>query len=354
MGKDKGMESAGTPLLLPLWCLGRYSLQTFLKFPVGRRLTLAVARRQVPEMWHYMGIELWNVCNLRCKMCPYPQMTRRKERMPMELYKRIIDDAAESGIQYVSLSVTNEPLLDERLPKAIRYAKSKGLPVGLTSNGTLATPAKMAEILETGIDRIIFSFDGATKETYETIRVGADFETTRDNIVQVIQERNRRGLARPAIAINYVVQEDNKHEVEMFRGSWRGIADEVNTFGMQDQKGVGVRFEELSYKHAYPCPRLLVDWLVVLPDGKCALCCNDYDGRFILGDLTKQSIRDVRNSPAFKEVAELFLSGRGDEIPLCRETKCDGIYSSAAFWWERQLAASFHMPRLAREVGAPV
>jgi hypothetical protein len=101
MREDRSKGLDGTPLPLPIWRLGRYSLYTFLKFPVGRHLTLAVARRQVSEMWRYIGIELWNVCNLRCKMCPYPQMTRKKERMPMELYRRIIDDAAESGVTII-------------------------------------------------------------------------------------------------------------------------------------------------------------------------------------------------------------------------------------------------------------
>jgi MoaA/NifB/PqqE/SkfB family radical SAM enzyme len=200
-------------------------------------------------------------------MCPYPQMTRKKEHMPMELYRKIIDDAVECRIKYVDLNVYNEPLPNDRLPEVIRYAKIKGLPEGFTSNGTVATSNEMAEILETGIDEIIISFDGSSKDTYEKIRVGARFEVTQANILHTIREPNRLGLDKPLKRVTCVmqeIQEDNKHDVEKYEASWQGVADEV---------------------------------------------------------------------------------------PICREGECFGIYDVAAFWWRRQLVAMLHMLRLTGRPG---
>jgi sulfatase maturation enzyme AslB (radical SAM superfamily) len=76
--RDEKERCGGTPLPSPLWRLGGYGFQAFLKLPVVRRAILALARRQMPDMWRYISIEPWTACNLRCKVCHYPQMTRKK------------------------------------------------------------------------------------------------------------------------------------------------------------------------------------------------------------------------------------------------------------------------------------
>ena len=112
-------------------------------------------------------------------MCPYPDMTREKVLMSMDLFKKIIDDATTNSIKEVCLNFYNEPLLDPLLFERIKYAKSKGLRVMFNSNGCLLTEEKINALLDSGLDSITFSFDAATKETYEKTRVGGDFEKTK-------------------------------------------------------------------------------------------------------------------------------------------------------------------------------
>ena len=137
-----------------------------------------------------IDIETYNVCNLRCIMCSHPNMTREKVQMGMDLFKKIVDEAVASGVRGACLSNCNEPLLDPLLFERIKYAKSRGMQdVVCVSNGTLLTRDKVDKLLDSGLDSIYFSFDGATKDTYEKIRVGANFKKTRGNILRLIRER---------------------------------------------------------------------------------------------------------------------------------------------------------------------
>jgi MoaA/NifB/PqqE/SkfB family radical SAM enzyme len=165
-------------------------------------------------------------------MCPYELMTRKKEKMSMELFKRIIDDAVTSGIKVITLNFYNEPLCDDLLFDRIRYARSKGMVVGFFSNGTIN---KNLEILESGLDFIIFSFDGATKDTYEKIRRGANFERTKENIIDLIRERNKRGLSKPHVTISMRIQNENFSEVKDFK-AWGKLADNIHIGPSEDRR----------------------------------------------------------------------------------------------------------------------
>lgn len=62
-----------------------------------------------------LTIEPNNICNLRCIMCPYKRMKRKKETMPMNLFKKAIDEAKELGVKDVHLTQYNEPFTDKQL-----------------------------------------------------------------------------------------------------------------------------------------------------------------------------------------------------------------------------------------------
>ena len=257
---------------------------------IYRRLYYAHIRKQASHGFSSLVIEGYNVCNLRCVMCPYPVMTREKILMSMELFQKIIDDAVTNNIRVVCLNDYNEPLLDSLLFERIKYAKSKDIQVTFNSNGCLLTDEKISALLNSGLDSVYFSVDGGTKEAYESVRIGANFEKTRDNIVRLIKERNRRGLQKPSVFITFATQKSNYHSIKAFRSFWQGLANGVSINEVDSRSIDGLLPAELNKRnhprHLYPCPRLFNE-MCVLSNGKVALCCMDYDGSIILGDLNK-------------------------------------------------------------------
>ena len=76
----------------------------------------------------HLDIELTNRCNLNCKFCPYhsedaPFKPNIYEDMDFEMYKQIIDEGSKKGLKAVKLNYRGEPLLYDKLPEAIKYAK---------------------------------------------------------------------------------------------------------------------------------------------------------------------------------------------------------------------------------------
>lgn len=352
--KGENLKQFQQAAALKLYLLAKETLVFLHRFPFSRSLTFSLARKQASQMWQVVSIEPHNVCDLRCKMCPYVDTTRRKEQMSMELYQKIVDDAVDAGINFLNLSFYNEPFLDSLIFDRIGYAKGKGLRVEFFSNGKSLTQEKISSILDTEVDRITFSFDGASKQTYEKIRIGGDFERTKDNILALLQERRRRGLKRPFVNISLVAQEDNQRELKQFLRLWTTFADQVAIWPVDNRKQAGLPVENLriGQKHPYPCVRLLHDELVVMSNGKVALCCRDYDGSVILGDLCRQSIKEVRASAVYKEISRLHLAGKGDAIPLCE--KCGYLYTCHFIWWLRYFSHIYPLSRLARRLREPL
>lgn len=311
----------------------------WINFPAVCELYRKIYSRQITKKTSlglsWAQIETINMCNLRCKMCSLPEMTRKKTIMDMDLFKKIIDDAAESGIKKIWLNLFGEPLLDPLIFSRIKYAKSKSLYAGFNSNGTLLSADKAERLLETGLDEVIFSIDGALKETYERIRVGASFNEVKANIINTIEMRNKAGYQNPAIKVHFVIQKDNFNEIAEFNSFWTGIADSISTemaFPISEKVKDLSLLKRTKQRYTYPCPNIF-SHLTVLSDGMVPLCCVDFNGQIIIGDLNVQTITEVWNSGTFKNLRELHLAGKGAQIKLCRETNCSFLRKSNWAWW---------------------
>jgi sulfatase maturation enzyme AslB (radical SAM superfamily) len=247
---------------------------------VYNRLYYFLIRQQSSHGLIRIEIEGYNICNLKCIMCPYQNMTRNKVLMNMDLFKKIIDDAAINGGKEIGLNFYNEPFLDPLLFERISYVKGKKIHVYFNSNGSILDNAKIDGILNSGLDSIVFSFDGGTKEIYEKIRVGADFEQTKDNILSLIRERNKRKLKKPNVFINFVVQKDNYNEIKILKDFWGELIDGINISEVDNRLTHALSPAQLKssgFRRLYPCRRIF-QVMNVMSNGKVALCCRDFDG----------------------------------------------------------------------------
>ena len=162
-------------------------------------------------------IEPSNVCNSACLMCPYPKMTRPKEVMSMELFKRIVDDCVQNGISKFNLNFYNEPFLDPMIFERIEYLKSKNVRIQLFSNGSVLDDNKIDRIIESGLNDIRFSIDGVKKETYEKIRKGLNFEKNYLKYFKTYRKKKELKSSSPCVAVVFVRSADNEGEQGEFK-----------------------------------------------------------------------------------------------------------------------------------------
>jgi len=272
-------------------------------------------------------IEPYNVCNLRCVMCPYPKMKRAKELMSMELFKKIVSEAKELGYTTVTLQMYSEPLLDPHIIERIKFVKSLGMKAGFFTNAMLLD-GKMADaLLDSGLDWIKFSVDAGSKEDYDKIRIGGDWERVKNNIISFQNKRRERGLSTPRITVFMIRQKSNEKNIVSHKNFWSEWSDDVNISAV-DNRADDKRSSDL-HGVAYPC--FEPNHPTVLSNGRLVLCCLDYEGEMVLGDLKRQSLREIIESEGYRRVAGLHMSFRGDQIKMCKN--CTRLYRNAAFYW---------------------
>lgn len=268
-------------------------------------------------------IEPTNYCNLECICCPVPQMSRKRGYMGFDLFKKIIDEAAQIGVKQVDFFLHGEPLLHPRFIEMVSYIKTKNLRIIITTNGTLFEKEKTDQLLHSGInsnDMVLFSILGYSKEVHEMVQKGVNHEKVVNNLRYMLELRKKLKLNSPKIGVEFYIIPENKHEKNQYEEFWRGIVDSVNihiasySFGYVEKKEVNIPPRNNSCWLLWK--RMCITW-----DGYVISCTIDTNGKYILGDLNKQSIREIWNSKKMISLKKLHKKRKFQEIPLC--SKCD-------------------------------
>jgi MoaA/NifB/PqqE/SkfB family radical SAM enzyme len=288
-----------------------------------RRLLLAAGRERAPILPEIVQIESTNICNAKCVFCPRDEMHRRQGVMDMDLFKKIVDECATLGITHVRVHNYGEPFLDRQLVEKVRYAKARGIQeVGMISNGSLITEELARGMIEAGLDAINISVDASGKEVFERTRLNLDYDTVIGNVRTLARLRKESGRTHPKLILSFVRQ-NNSADEQAFIREWSQVADKIHITDLHNWAGTLNAKSDVNY----PCYRL---WLTftVLWDGRVSLCCADFDGRHILGDLRTSTIAEVWNSPAYRAVRRQHLESGGPEI--CRS--CDLPKKDSPLW----------------------
>ena len=282
-------------------------------------------RNKIKNLPLEVTIEPNNICNLRCVMCPYQRMKRKRETMSMDLFKKIVDQAKELGCRDIHLTQYNEPFTDKLLFERIAYLNKKGMRSSFYSNGTILTKEIRKNVLENPPTIIRFSVDGATKETFEAVRRGAVYEKVVENIKALVAERNEKKMKLPRIEVFFTVLDRNKKETKEFLKQWKDECDAVSLYPADSRESES--FVGFDYKKLKPYPCFNPKRVLVLSNGKVVLCCVDIEGEVVLGDLNKQTLKDVFDSPIFKSISKSQFD-RTCKIPMCKN--CSKLYIDSA------------------------
>lgn len=270
-------------------------------------------------------IELTNACNLRCVMCYNRLMKRKKGFMDADTYKLILDNAREIGIKMVGLYTTGESFLHPQIFDFIKLAKDRGFEyVYVTTNGIVLNEERIKKIFDSGLDSLKFSIDGTSKETYEKIRIGGNFEVLYNNI-KMVREMRDALKSKLKIYASFVLVNDNRHELNKFKEFWKGLIDEVMIVVVGNQSSLQVKeFNKLVPEHLKNkiiktrdhC-NLLWNRVVMTYDGKFTLCSEDFEGELIYGDIHKESMREAWNNEKMKAYRNMWKTRDFRLSPRC-------------------------------------
>ena len=289
------------------------------------------AKKLTSPTW--ITFETNTTCNSNCIMCPRSSLTRKLAFMDMTVFKTIVDKLAEvKSIKQICLNGFGEPLLDPYIFERVDYIKSKmDVPVMFFTNGSMLK-RRAEELLNSKVDEINISFNGTEKEYNKVMRT-LDFKETRDGILYFINERKRLGKTTPRVYMScvYVSPDFDK---EQFKKDWEGIVDSIFLMPAERwgdiEQDKDIPFVPQPYKEKSWACRRIWDNMWISCEGNVHLCCHDYDGKYIMGDLRTQSIDEIWNSERFKKIRQMHLDGNFS-LPICKG--CGALLRNSVLWW---------------------
>ncbi len=152
-------------------------------------------------------------CNLQCPMCPRFSSEDPHLDMSAQTYERISEQM--SLAHTVDFTGWGEPLLHPRIYEMIRAAKERGCATTMTSNGTALNERNSTRLIESGLDVLTVSVDGGAPETYNRIRMGADFDKLSVKL-KTITRLTKAAHSRLDLGIAFTIQEENAGDLDAF------------------------------------------------------------------------------------------------------------------------------------------
>jgi hypothetical protein len=273
----------------------------------------------------YVSLEGHTVCNQACYFCPVSVAPRAPHAMPMELYERIAGELAafRETLEAVFMINYNEPTADPRFLDQVRVLKRHELPAAVLSNGWGLTPARVEAILEMGGLRYLsVNISTLDRERYARDRGADHLPIVLGNLDGL---RQRRIATQMELVVLGRGDDEHRRDFEEIRERYSGSLFEVKSFEVMDRAG----YLPFGLAPERPAERLRgcenvgsrpIQHLHVSPHGTCVLCCEDYDERWVVGDLKQSSVAEVLRGP---EIARLRRFAYGvEEAPadfICRK-----------------------------------
>lgn len=227
-----------------------------------------------------LQLELTTNCDSDCVMCPRRRLKRGLGTMGEEFAKKVIDDAHGLGARLIKAQWFGETLSVPYWHRVVRHARRKGMKTILITNGSLLNKRNRKYVLKY-VDKIFISIDSSDKKTYESIRRGLKFSIVIGNLRALFGER---GMGRKTTIIASRVALEGNRDDNL--DALRGFCDEI----VSNPDNVNVECKE---RKEVVCRHNVDERLVVGWDGKCYLCCHDWLGEHEIGDLKKQSMKQI-------------------------------------------------------------
>jgi radical SAM protein with 4Fe4S-binding SPASM domain len=266
-------------------------------------------RRWVLDFPLNVDIEVSSKCQIKCAHCFRQAMDMGEDDfMPMEMYRRIIDDCGKHGLFTLKFSMRGEPLLHPEIVEMVRYAKEKGVREVWINTNIGPLKEKMARgLVEAGTDWITVSFDGL-RENYELVRTPLKYEQSLRKLKMLRQVRDELG-GKTLLNVQSI---------------WSAIADDPDEYvtlmkGIVDRVAYNpdMNFQEyiLVPDDEFVCPRL---WqrIAITSKGNYLKCPSDFTMEEILGTVDEYTVKEAWDILQ-QQQRDLHSSGHKKDSAVC-------------------------------------
>ena len=321
-------------------------------------------------------LEVASICDLACGFCYRQYISTPDKIMKKDLAFKLIDQAAELGVPSMKFNWRGEPLLNPKLPEIIDYAKKKGiLETIINTNATKLDEKMSVEIINSGLDIMIYSFDGGTKDIYEKMRPGRFGKNSFDHIYKNIKNfsriRNQLRSKFPRTKIQMILTDETRKAQNEYFNLFKDIVDEVSVKQYTERGGnlsdLNKKFEEeiknqkknLINKYGkdavlmkdskdniyisegrLPCEQPF-QRLLSTYDGKVGMCCYDWGATHTVGYVDKLAFENGdKEYLNVKKKADIKIKGfemMNLEMPKKNNLPEKKVQSLKKIWYGKEI-----------------
>lgn len=283
------------------------------------------------------GIEPTTACNLRCPGClsGIRDFDRPTGMLSEEFFEKMINEL-HGHLLYSTLHYLGEPYLNKSLFNFIKYASERKIYTELSTNGHYLNDEYAKQTILSGLDNIRISIDGTTQEVYEMYRKGGNLNTVIEGVKNLVRWKEQLGSKTPFVNVQFIMFKYNIHQLHDIEKLAKEIgADELqlktaetyldggdSSFILEDERYARYKKQadgsyKLSSYHKMPnhCFRM---WhsLKSTWDGLIIPCCFDRDMQYQMGDLKKQSFKEIWRGEKYNKFRTQILNSR-KSIGIC-------------------------------------
>ncbi len=283
-----------------------------------------------------VSIEPTTACNLRCPECPsgLRSFTRATGIMKMDLFEKTVGDLS-NHLMYLYFYFQGEPYLHPSFLDMVKFASGKNIYTVTSTNTHFLNDEQARKTVESGLDRIIISIDGATQEVYEQYRVGGSLSKVLKGAQNLVKWKRELKSKTPHIIFQFLVVKPNQHQIdELFSIAAATGVDEVKLKTAQIynyeqgselipdiekysryalQKDGSYRIKNSLLNHCWK----LWHSSVITWDGNVVPCCFDKDAAHSMGSLQHSDFKTIWNNDRYFDFRKAILRSR-KEIDICK------------------------------------
>jgi uncharacterized Fe-S cluster-containing radical SAM superfamily protein len=284
-----------------------------------------------------INLEMAGGCNLKCPMCPQ-SFGREKDflkRLPLEAFRKIIDQAIPVGLRFVNLSGSGEPLLHAGLEDAVAYLASKNLVSMLYTNGYYLTPERFERLAQAGLSICKVSCQGWDRESYAKWMSVDAFDKVREQLKGCVAVRKAKGYAT-YLQTNHLVHDygQREYQTQQYITNWveyLGVEGEVWLEHNWSGQYQGINRGEIFSRQKRSCGRPMGSVVEIRAGGLGGKCgavvpCPfvlGQDSKAVLGHTSETPLIDIVNGAPMKALRAAHLRKDFDSVDYCKD--CDQL-----------------------------
>ena len=283
-----------------------------------------------------MAIEPTTACNLRCPDCPsgLRSFTRPTGRLDTQLFEKIIQEVSDH-LLYLTFYFQGEPYLNPQFLDMVRIANQHKIYTTTSTNAHFLDDANAKKTVESGLNRLIISIDGASQATYESYRKEGELTKVLEGTANILKWRKQLKSNGPKVVWQFLVVKPNEHEIPRIKQlakqygvdkvafktaqiydyeNGNELIPTIDKYSRYKQNGDGKfhiksELEDKCWKMWQSC---VITW-----DGQVIQCCFDKDAQHSMGNVGEQSFASIWQSQPYQRFRKALLNGRS-QIEICK------------------------------------